>query len=419
MSPTKLSRSAVALGAAATIAVAGAGIATAAPAQPGTTDAVPTATPQPGTTDAAPTPEASPVTNPVQNDVPAAATYAVPQISQVAQPVYADAGPAVESVPEIQYVQGEPQIVYVDRVVDREVQVVEENGTLLLLDPEYQSQINPLDVADHAVGNYAAYDQPTRDTLNLTAAAATAGGLAGGVGGGLVGAAGTGITGAVAGGIAGAAASGTAVAPLCVIGGVLFPVVGGLSCVTTAAITGAAGGAAVGGAAGAGAGLVAGAGAGAAAGAAGAASLVPGGTHAVQDLVADTAHDTEDELRTSNGFRGLVGDKPSGLPGRLPAEESTDTRVVDGTTLANTNDASTAADAQTGEEAAPAPETPAVIEDAAPAVPQMPQPLQAVSDAVDASQAWSAGVIDGTQETVAQAVTGQADLPNFAGLLTV
>lgn len=385
--------------------------AVAAPAQPGTT----TPAAQPGTT----TPAAQPVAEPVQNDVPAAATYAVPQISQVAQPVYAEAGPAVESVPEIQYVQGEPQIVYRDRIVDREVQVVEENGTLLLLDPEYQSQINPLDVADHAVGNYAAYDQSTRDTLNLTAAAATAGGLAGGVGGGLVGAAGTGITGAVAGGIAGAAASGAAVAPLCVIGGVLFPVVGGLGCVTTAAITGAAGGAAVGGAAGAGAGLVAGAGAGAAAGAAGAASLVPGGTHAVQDLVADTAHDTEDELRTSNGFRGLVGDKPSGLPGRLPAEESTDTRVVDGTTLATTSDAVAAAGTQAGEEAAPAPADAAVVEDAAPAVPQMPQPLQAVSDAVDASQAWSAGVIDGAQETVAQAVTGQADLPNFADFLTV
>lgn len=279
-------------------------------------------------------PTAEPSPAPVGEPAPAAVEYAVPGISQVAQPVQT-AAPQVQSVPEIQYVQGEPQIVYVDRevIVDREVQVVEENGTLLFLDPAYQNQINPAEVADSAVGNYAAYDQRTKDTLNLTAGAAALGATGGAVAGGTVGAVGTALTGAAAGGIAGAAAAPLATAPLCAVGGILIPAVGGLGCVVSAAATGAAGGAIVGAAAGAGAGLVAGSAIGAGAGAAGAASLVPGGTEAVQNLAADTAWDTENDLRTSNGFRGLVGDKPSGLEGDISTEESTETRIVEGTTL--------------------------------------------------------------------------------------
>lgn len=385
----RFSYTAVAAGLATSVLI-GTGAAHAAPVQPGTTDAAQPASneAQPGTTDAAdpaPAPAPAPAAEPAGGEVPNYASQAVPGLNQVAQPLQ-QAGPQVVSEPEIVYVQGEPQIQYVDRIVDREVQVVEENGTLLLLDPEYQNQINPSSVADDAVGNYFAYDQSTRDTLNLTAGAAAAGAAGGALAGGAVGAVGTGITGAVGGGLAGAAAAPAATAPLCAVGAVLVPAAGGISCVFTAAATGAAGGAIVGGATGAGAGLVAGSGAGAVAGGAGAASLVPGGPEAVQDLVADTAHDTENDLRTSNGFRGLVGDKPSGLPGEIPAEDSTETRNVEDTTLAGAQQQGRHAAEDTTPTPAPADTTPRHAAPESAPLPELPQPYEQVNQVVEDTQ---------------------------------
>lgn len=411
--PRRASAIAVAAGLIATVAV---GTAHADPAQPGTTDAAQAAAAdgaQPGTTDDAAAPTApTPAAAPAGGEVPAVVNQAVPGVSEVAQPLQ-PAAPQVVSEPEIVYVQGEPEIRYVDRVVEQEVEVVEENGTLLLLDPDYQNQIRPEKVADDAVRNYGQYDRGTQATLNTTAAAAGAGAVGGAVVGGAVGAVGTGVTGAVGGALAGATAAPVATAPLCAIGMILVPAAGGVSCVVTAAGTGAAGGAIVGGAAGIGAGAVAGSATGAAAGAAGAASLVPGGTEAVQDLVADTAHDTENDLRVNNGFRGLVGDKPSGLPGEIPAEESTETRNVDGTTLAAEGPRHAAPEA----EPAPAPEVPTEPRHAAPEVPEVPeleQPYQQVIDTVDTAQNaandFGNAVGEAANEVVDQ---GKADFASF------
>jgi hypothetical protein len=412
----RLSYTAIAAGLTTSILI-GTGAAHAAPVQPGTT--TPTNTTQPGTTAPEPAPAApapAPAAEPAGGEVPNYASQAVPGINQVAQPLQ-QAGPQVVSEPEIVYVQGEPQIQYVDRIVDRPVEVVEENGTLLLLDPEYQNQIRPEKVVDDAVGNYWAYDQSTRNTLNTTAGAAGAGAVGGALVGGAIGAIGTGTTGAVAGGIAGAAAAPIATAPLCAIGAVLVPVAGGVSCVVTAAATGAAGGAIVGGAAGAGAGLVAGSATGAGLGAAGAASLVPGGTEAVQDLVADTAHDTETDLRTDNGFRGLVGNKPSGLPGEIPAEESTDTRNVDGTTIGGAQQEGRHAAEDTTP--APAPQTQNEPRHAAPEVPEIPQelpaPVQQVNAAIDNAQEQANNFVLEAQDQAPSFDT----IPNLGDLLPV
>src|SRR5699024_5250687 len=109
----------------------------------------------------------------------------------------------------------------------------------------------------------------------------------------------------------------------------------GVPCHLIALAAGPTAGASIGAVAGAGigvgAGAIAGGTAGAAAGAAGGLTFVPGGTEAVQGVVADSAWDLENSARVENGYKPLVGDKPSGAKGNTPVEESTDTRIVDGT----------------------------------------------------------------------------------------
>lgn len=375
---------AVAVGTATALGVGGAGFAVAAPAQPGTTDAAQVSgDAQPGTTDAAsPAPQQVAYTPAPQTEpVPAAVSQVVPGVTQAAQPLqYAE--------PQVVYVQGEPIVIteteYVN--VDRPV------GDGLYLGTEAgRRHVTPENITRWVGENYQDRDQATKDTLNLTAATGTVGA----VGGGLIGA-GLGVIGGAAGGATAGFAAGAI--PVAVTGATpLGPIT----------LTGQAAAALGGGIAGAGAGAVVGAGAGAAAGAAAGIAVVPGGTEAVQDLAADTVYTGENYGRETDGYRGLVGDRPSGLPGYNAVDENAN---LDGSILEG-------APQQAPAEQSPAPEpaAPAVAE--SPQVPEMPQPLQAVSDAVDASQQFSADAIDSTQAAVAQAVTDQGNIANFADLL--
>jgi hypothetical protein len=358
--------------------------AVAAPAQPGTQTPAETPAPEPAPVtqapqqvDYTPTPQTAPVPEPV--------SQAVPGVSQAAQPLQ-------PAEPQVVYVQGEPIVIHQTDYVDVEHPV----GDGLYLGTEAgRRHITPDNVVRWVGQNYQDRDQATKDQLNLTAAAGTAGA----VGGGLIGA-GLGVIGGAAGGAAAGFAAGA------------IPVaITGATPIGPITATGQMAAAIAGGVAGAGAGAVVGTGVGAAAGGAAGVAAVPGGTEAAQDLAADTVFTGENEAREAEGYRGLVGDRPSGLPGYNAVDENAnlDGSILDGASQqAPVADQQPAGDTVTAPAAEQAPETPV-----APEVPEMPQPLQAVSDAVDASQDFSAGVIDNAQAQVAAAVTGQSDVPTF------
>lgn len=323
--------------------------------------------------------------------VPQPVSQVVPQVSQAAQPLQRE--------PEVVYVQGEPIVITETEYVDREI--VQESGGLYLLTDKGRQWVTADKVFDAAAENYQQRDQADKDRLNITAAAAALGGT----GGALIGA-GTGLI--VGGAAAGGAAFATAALPVTITASV--PVLGQVTA------TGAAAAAIAAGLAGAGAGAVAGAGAGAGLGAAGAIAAT-GGTQDAQEYVADTVFTLENGAREDAGYNGLVGDKPSGLPGYHEPDAGSATRITEGTLLGDggargqaddANPANPATDATAPTDAPAAP-----VADPAPV---LPQPFQAVNDAIDANQAFSAGVIDGAQQAMSNVVTGQASLPNLAEL---
>ena len=242
---------------------------------------------------------------------PAVAHQVVPQINQAVQPLrtQAPATPQYTPVSTPREVVIDNRPVIVQEVVVQEVTVEETSPGLLILNPEVQRDINPVNVWNKIDSNTKGED---RQTLALAAGAGAAGAVGGGLAGATVGALGTGVTGAAAGAVAGGAASGAAVAPLCAVGSILAgPVAAGVPCLITAGATGAVAGAAIGGAAGLGAGAVAGGAAGAAAGAAAAADSVPNARTAAQRVAGDVIWELEDEARVNNGYEPLVGEKPS------------------------------------------------------------------------------------------------------------
>lgn len=307
------------------ISVAATPVAFAAPTPTPQVPARATATPQvPQRQAPTPTPQ---VPNRQATAVPQPVSQVVPGIQQAAQPL----------VPQerIVYVESEPIVITETQYVDR--QVVEESGGLLILDPDVQSTIGAADLYNTVSGNYYATKGKDRELLNRAGVAAGAGAVVGGTAGAVAGATTAGVGTAVSGAVVGAAAGTAAQIPAqvsCGVIGVIAPGVG-VPCSVIALAAGPVAGATVGAVAGAGigvgAGAIAGGTAGAAAGAAGALTLVPGGTEAVQGVVADSAWDLENSARVENGYKPLVGDKPSGAKGNTPVEESTDTRIVDGT----------------------------------------------------------------------------------------
>ena len=239
--------------------------------------------------------------------VPAPVQSALPGVEQAAQPL----------VPQerVVYIESKPVVITEVQYVDR--QVVEESGGLLILDPDVQKTIGPAHVYNAAQKNFYSRTGQKRVLLDRAAAAAgtgaVIGGVAGAAGGALLAGAGTGVAGVT-----------TVVAPQI-----------GVPCHVIAAAAGPAAGAAVGATVGAGVGIGAGAvvggTAGAAAGATAGAATVPGGTEALQAVAADTVWDLEDSKREEYGYKRLVGNKPSGEPGHTPIEQSTPTRITDGT----------------------------------------------------------------------------------------
>lgn len=346
---------------------------------PGTTGNTTAPAPQPTEVPYTPVADTAPV--------PQAVSNYVPQVSQAAQPLqYAE--------PQVVYVQGEPIVVTETEYVDR--QVVEEAGGLYILTDEGRQWITADKVFAAAAENYNDRDQGDKDRLNLAATAAALGAT-----GGLLIGTGTGLlVGATA---AGGAALALASLPVTVTAPV--PVLGEV------AATGAASAAIFAALAGGGAGAVAGGGLGTGLGA-DAAMNVSGTKPDVQEFIADIVFTLENGAREDAGYRGLVGDKPSGLPGYRDADAGSDTRITEGTMLGD-GGARGQADADADVDA------PAPAVDPAPA---LPQPFQAVNDAIDASQDFSAGVIDGAQDAMAAVVTGQdamPALPNFGGFAGV
>lgn len=288
-----------------------------------------TATPQvPQRQAPTPTPQ---VPNRQATAVPQPVSQVVPGIQQAAQPL----------VPQerVVYVESEP-VVITETIVETEYvdrQVVEEAGGLLILDPDVQSTIGAAELYNTVSANYHATSGKDRELLNRAGVAAGAGAIAGGTAGAVVGATTAGVGTAISGAALGAAAGTAAQIPAQVSCGVVTVVAPGVGvpCHLIALAAGPTAGASIGAVAGAGigvgAGAIAGGTAGAAAGAAGGLTFVPGGTEAVQGVVADSAWDLENSARVENGYKPLVGDKPSGAKGNTPVEESTDTRIVDGT----------------------------------------------------------------------------------------
>ena len=227
--------------------------------------------------------------------VPAPVQSALPGVEQAAQPL----------VPQerVVYIESKPVVITEVQYVDR--QVVEESGGLLILDPDVQKTIGPAHVYNAAQKNFYSRTGQKRVLLDRAAAAAGTGAAAQ-------------IPAQVACGVT------TVVAPQI-----------GVPCHVIAAAAGPAAGAAVGATVGAGVGIGAGAvvggTAGAAAGATAGAATVPGGTEALQAVAADTVWDLEDSKREEYGYKRLVGNKPSGEPGHTPIEQSTPTRITDGT----------------------------------------------------------------------------------------
>ena len=260
--------------------------------------------------------------------VPVAIQNVAPGIQRAAQPLVVSSPPQIIT-----------QTVTETVVVDREVQVVQESGGLLLLDPAVSQNITPVDVLNKFDANVAARHGADRAHLDQVLGAAGTGAAAvgslGALGGGAVGAVGTGITGALGGAAVGLGAQIPAQVS-CGVVTVVAPGVG-IPCHAIAAAAGPAAGAAVLGTvaagAGAGAGSLAGGAAAAVGGAGVGASTVPGGVETLQGLAADIVWDFENEARIATGYQPLVGDKPSGQPGSTPVEPSTDTRITDGTVL--------------------------------------------------------------------------------------
>lgn len=375
MTNRRIPRSVIALGLVAAIGPMTVGNALAAPtgaaASPG------------GATGAASTPVyISP--GPAAQAAPAPVTNYAPQIQQAAQPL--------QYAPQTVYVQGEPTVItqtvtqteYVDR------NTVQESGGLLLMNPEVQRQIGPMQVVDAGVLNYNERSQYEKDQLALAAASGAGGAILGAVGGGVLGA---------AGGAAAGAATGF---------GVSVPV--------TILFTGAAipAGMAIGATLGLGAGAVAGATAGAAGGA-DAAFQLSGTKDNVQSYAADIIWEMENDARINNGYLGLVGDKPSGLDGYRNPEDTTDTRITDGTVAGEGIHGGTLGNQDVAGDAAPAP-----AEQPAPAqVTQqwdMPSPYQEVMDLTENTQQavndFGTNVGNAANQAVDNAQQGFADLVN-------
>lgn len=345
------------------------------------------------------TPQVPQVVNRQATPVPQPVQQAVPGIQRAAQPL----------VPQQQivYIESEPVIItqtiveteYVDR------QVVEEAGGLLILDPDVQATVGLADVYNAASLNYASRTGADRVTLDHASGAAATGAVIGGtvgaLGGALVAGTGTAVTGAVIGGAAGTAAQIPAQIS-CGITNIVAPGLG-VPCAVIAATAGPAAGAAVGATVGAGvgvgAGAVAGGAAGATAGAAIGASFVPGGVEAFQGVAADSVWDLENNARVENGYKELVGDKPSGAPGNVAPEESTDTRVTDGTV--------------TGEGVNVAPASPVEPAVAIPSAPALPEPVADFNNAVQQAQANVDSAIADAQTNFNTVVNNQGHIPSI------
>lgn len=327
-------------------------------------------------------------------NVPAAIQNVAPGIQQAAQPLFISAPPQIIT-----------QTITETVVVDREVEIVQESGGLLLLDPSVSQNVTPVDVLNTFDANVAARHGGDRTHLDQVLGAAGAGavglGSLGALGGGAVGAVGTGVTAALGGAAVGTAAQ----IPAQVSCGVVTIVVPGVGipCHAIAAAAGPAAGAAVLGTVGAGIGAGAGSvGGGAAASVGGAgigASTVPGGVETLQGLAADIVWDLENEARLANGYQPLVGDKPSGQPGNTPVEPSTDTRNTDGTVLGQ---GATVAPAQNAP--APAPAAPA-----APPVVPVPADLAVVAGQLGADVQAAADQVSNDVNVAAQQISADID----------
>lgn len=404
---------AIAVGAATAILIS-TGVAAADPAvQPGTETP---ATTQPGTTTPdpepapahAPEPAAEPVQQatytppPAAEPVPQPVSNVVPQITQ--QPI---------QTPEPEYITRYVEVPGEDRVVTETVLVSQPQGEGLYIGTREGSRhVTPQNVMSAAQENYQDREFHDRDKLTQVGAAgalgAAGGGLVGAGVGTLVGGAAGAAGGFVAGGIPAALTAWTPIGPITATG---------------ATVTGIAGGIA-----GAGAGAVAGGTAGAAGGGAAAINAVPGGTEAAQLYAADVVHTVDNDAREDDGYAGLVGDRPSGLPGYNDVDEDAN---LDNSILGESDGRHS-----TGEEA-PAPEAESeprhaapepAAEDTAPAtpeapvevpeqLPELPEPYDQVNQAVEdtqqvANDAGAAvgkqvnGAVDAAQDDFADAVTG-------------
>ena len=364
-------------------------------AQPGTTDAAhpaATDTAQPGTTDAArpaprevqytPMADTAPVPAPVQN-------YA-PQISQAAQPLQRE--------PEVIYIENEPIVITETEYIDRAV--VEESGGLFILTDEGRQWVTADKIIAAATENYQGRDQADKDKLNLAAAAATLGAT----GGFLLGAG----LGTIAGG-AGLASAAFATTSIPVVITAPVPIVGQVTA------TGATAAAIAAGIAGAGGGFVLGGALGSAVGA-DAAMNASGQKPAVQEFLADIVFTLENGAREDAGYRGLVGDKPSGLPGYREVDEGGETRITDGTILGEGTDRGRHASGQESSF-----ESLGIPRHALPEVPDLGTPQEMVTDAVEQAQQNVSNATEQAQEFAAdpqQAATdaveqAQQNVSNF------
>lgn len=320
-----------------------------------------------------PVADTAPVPAPVQN-------YA-PQISQAAQPLQRE--------PEVIYIENEPIVITETEYVDRAV--VEESGGLFILTDEGRQWVTADKIIAAATENYQGRDQADKDKLNLAAAAAALGAT----GGFLLGA---GI-GTVAGGAGlGTAAFATASIPVVITAPV--PIVGP---VTT---TGATAAAILAGLAGAGGGFVLG-GAGGSAVGADAAMNASGQKPAIQEFLADIVFTLENGAREDAGYRGLVGDKPSGLPGYREVDEGGETRITDGTILGEGTERGRHASGQESPF-----ESLGIPRHALPEIPDFGTPQEMVTDAVDQAQQNVTNATERAQEFAAdpqQAITDTVD----------
>lgn len=316
-----------------------------------------------------PMPQTQPIPAPVQN-------YA-PQMATAAQPLQ-------RAEPEIRYVQGKPIVITETEYIDR--QVVEESGGLWILTDEGRKWVTAKRVIEAAGENYNQRDQGEKNKLNIAATAAALGAT----GGFLLGA-GIGTLAGSAG--LGATALATASIPVVITAPV--PIVGQ---VTATGATAAAIAAAL---FGGGAGLVLGGGAGSAIGA-DAAMNASGQKPAVQDFIADIIFTLENGAREDAGFRGLVGDKPSGLRGYRDVDAGSDTRDTDGTLLGEGT--------ESGRHASGADPVSEFV-DSLPrhALPEIPQPQEVVETAVQTTETFVENTTTAVNDAQQQAADFVAD----------